>query len=170
MKKYVRRHRPDHTLDAATRRFWSHVEFTDPRGCWIWTACLTSAGYGKLGFMGNVVTAHRVAYALAHGLVILAENQRELEGFAINGDLDHICRNRRCVNPTHLRPCTRRENTLWGTAPPAVNAAKSAAPCGHAYDSSEKNGRSRVRRCKKCRAAYMASYGRRRRAAARSQK
>lgn len=81
-------------------RFWAKVdkqEGDDP--CWFWTACLSHAGYGRLGRGKGVVLAHRFAYELLVGPIP--------EGM----ELDHraSCA-KRCVNPAHLRPTTHKQN------------------------------------------------------------
>lgn len=95
-------------------------------GCLIWTGSLTNAGYGRLTWKqpdGHIERgAHRVAYLLHHG--------------SIEPDLwiDHLCRNRACVEPLHLELVTARENTMRSPiALAAVNARKSHCPQGHAY-------------------------------------
>jgi hypothetical protein len=70
--------------------------------CWIWTASVDNGGYGKFGVSGRVLGAHRVAYELLVGPVP--------EGL----ELDHLCRERACINPTHLEPVTRAENHRRG--------------------------------------------------------
>jgi hypothetical protein len=48
--------------------------------------------------------------------------------------IDHLCRNRRCVNPAHLDQVTQQENLLRAPATfQAINAAKTACPQEHEY-------------------------------------
>lgn len=79
-------------------RFWAKVDKNGPNGCWVWTASITSMGYGKVKHNQKDKAAHRVAYELLVGNI-----QPGME-------LDHICHKRDCVNPAHLRVCTRSEN------------------------------------------------------------
>lgn len=90
--------------------------------CWEWTASKTPGGYGRIFADGRKVYAHRAVYEAVVGPIP--------EGFQI----DHLCRNRGCVNPDHLEPVTRRENLLRGVGFVAVNAAKTHCPKGHPYD------------------------------------
>jgi hypothetical protein len=82
-------------------RFWSKVLVTPT--CWLWTANRTPTGYGLFSMPrpdGRLTStgAHRAAYRLLVGPI-----PGELE-------IDHLCKVRRCVNPAHLEPVTRREN------------------------------------------------------------
>lgn len=87
-------------------RFIDKVDFTGgPDDCWMWVGSLSGNGYGRI--QGYVVDAspklaHRVAYELVNGPIP--------EGM----QLDHLCRNRRCVNPAHLEPVTCGENLRRG--------------------------------------------------------
>lgn len=68
-------------------------------GCLIWTRSLDTSGYGHLRHKGRLVTAHRLAWTLAHGRPIP------------NGaHIDHVCHRPACINPDHLRAVNRCEN------------------------------------------------------------
>lgn len=77
-------------------RFWAKIKIS--RGCWVWTASKNTNGYGQYRLNGKMFLAHRLAYELLEGDIP--------EGF----ELDHICHNHECVNPGHLRACSRLEN------------------------------------------------------------
>lgn len=94
----------------------------DEDECWTWEAATTWLGYGKFSTTRSVWTpAHRVSHELFVGPIP--------EGLQI----DHLCRNPRCVNPKHLEPVTPRENTMRGEAPSAYHAKKTHCPKGHPY-------------------------------------
>jgi hypothetical protein len=121
-------------LDAI--RFWSYVEKTTT--CWNWTGA-TSKGYGLLWMRGRRIRAHRYAWQEKRGPIP--------DGLQI----DHLCRNRRCVKPSHLRVVDQRTNILCGDAPTAQNARKTRCPKGHGYIV-RKNGRMGLQRqCLTCR-------------------
>lgn len=83
-----------------------------------------TTGYGnvntKTATGWRPVTAQRVAWAAVHGPI--PEGRMHV---------DHLCRNRRCINVDHLELVTERENILRGTAPSAMNARKTHCVRGH---------------------------------------
>lgn len=108
---------PAHAEAAA--RFWPKVRKTD--GCWLWGASKYPKGYGMFRFAGRPMQAHRFAYELVVGPIP--------DGLQI----DHLCRVRHCVNPSHLEAVSNRENTLRGVGATAVNAAKTHCERGHEF-------------------------------------
>ena len=122
--------------------FWSHVNKAGPipdyapelGPCWVWTAKLTTSGYARLKAKSEDGQAHRFAYELLVGPIP--------EGLQI----DHLCRVRHCVNPSHLEPVTCQENLRRGIN---VQAAKTHCPRLHPYD--EVNTRIRPDGSRHCR-------------------
>jgi hypothetical protein len=108
-------------------------------GCWVWTGRPASNGYGKLGWGGRTLSAHRVSHELFVGPIP--------EGLTI----DHLCRNKMCVKPKHLEAVTHRENVLRSTGVAAVNAAKTHCNRGHEF-TAENTGITPGgdRRCRAC--------------------
>lgn len=71
--------------------------------CWIWQLGLALNGYGRVKRYGKQFHAHRIVWEEHHGPVP-------------NGlELDHLCRNRACVNPDHLEPVTHHVNMQRGS-------------------------------------------------------
>lgn len=104
-------------------------------GCWIWTAAFNNTGYGRLRDhpSGKMLLAHRVMYELHVGPIP--------EGLV----LDHLCRVRACVNPSHLEPVTFAENVKRG------DAVKTHCPQGHEYNAENTGkGNGGSKRCLKC--------------------
>ena len=102
---------------SETYRFYSKINYL-PSGCHQWTGAL-DAGYGRFYLRGKSHLAHRVAWELEHGTI-----PRSLQ-------VDHLCRNRGCVNPDHLELVTLKENVLRGIGITATNKAKTHCRNGH---------------------------------------
>lgn len=107
--------------------------------CWRWTAGLMGGGYGQFHFRGSPKYAHRWLYEQTRAQV------------AADLTMDHLCRNRWCVNPAHLEPVTRGENVLRGVSPAARAAAAVSCPAGHPYSGDNLAiKRDGSRRCRAC--------------------
>lgn len=111
-------------------------------GCWEWTLRTNNKGYGLIRISGeNQIStyAHRVSYVVFKGPVPDGKQ------------IDHLCRNRICVNPDHLEAVTAQVNVLRGNTVSAVNAAKTHCVHGHAFDPDntkfDKRGRRSCRQC-----------------------
>jgi len=90
-------------------RFWSKmsmdinmVRMDVETFCWEWKGLYDHDGYGKFRTKNSYIGAHRIAYELVRGKIP--------EGMELN----HICRNRKCVNPNHLEVVTHQENMAKG--------------------------------------------------------
>jgi hypothetical protein len=126
------------TVPADTR-FWSKVNQSDAVSCWAWQGALTDKGYAMFRVTSTrKVGAHRFAYESLVGPIP--------EGY----ELDHLCRNRACVNPAHLEPVLHRTNVLRGTGPTATNATLTHCRRGHLLAGSNVRIENGGRRCRVC--------------------
>lgn len=108
-------------------------------GCWEWVGNINPVtGYGRFPFNGHNLQAHRVIYELLVGPI-----PKGLEP-------DHLCRNRKCVNPSDLEPVTRLVNLLRGDTVVAKHVAKTHCPKGHEYNEVNTYWHHRMRHCRVC--------------------
>lgn len=126
---------------VAWERFATKVR-PEPNGCWVWTATRIGGGYGSFWLEGKNRPAHIVAYEDARGPV------------PVGRELDHLCRNRLCVNPDHLEAVDHRTNVLRGQSSAAVAAQRDTCANGHPWTEQNtyrylKRGRP-VRQCRTC--------------------
>jgi hypothetical protein len=107
----------DPALDVRSRdwqmkrqfRFWDtvYVHGKSARSCWTWFGTCNDGGYGQTSWNGDRMGAHKLAYRLRVGAIP--------DGLVI----DHLCRERRCVRPSHLEAVTPLENFRRGEHPAA---------------------------------------------------
>lgn len=136
----------------APKWFWERVNKTE--SCWLWTGRLNAGGYGVYSvWLGGgrkngkvkVLFAHRVSWEIHRGDIP--------EGLVI----DHLCRVRNCVNPSHCEVVSSAENILRGVGAHAKNAIKTHCDHGHEFNDANthvvirKDGQHRV--CRICKAA-----------------
>lgn len=124
----------DRSRSDGIRRFWANVDASGgPEACWPWGGYIHASGYGRGGRFAGERVPHRATYRVLVGPIP--------DGLT----LDHLCRNKACVNPRHLEPVSLGENIRRAAA------VKTACPKGHIYDESNTyrylNGRRACRAC-----------------------
>jgi len=117
-------------------RFWNNIEKTD--SCWNWKASLFKNGYGQFSDNYKKWYAHRFSYQLLKGELI--------EGLTI----DHLCRNRACVNPEHLEQVTKKVNNLRGEGFCAKEARQTHCIHGHEFNEDNTYWEGNKRHCRPC--------------------
>jgi hypothetical protein len=142
------------TLTEAERERITEKYVVTPDGCWRWTGSFDKDGYGRFQVGPRAKLAHRV---------MLAAVGRDVpDGM----EVDHLCRNRSCVNPDHLEPVTHIEN--------CVRAYHARKACKNGHELTPENTRLEWRTpqglpwraCRACDRVASAKYAAKRRAAA----
>lgn len=111
-------------------------------GCWEWIRSFVWDGYGIFAVKGTNVRAHRLSFYLAKGFLPKVT--------------DHLCRNRRCVNPDHLESVDDFINSARGASPAAHNLKKTHCIRGHEFNEENtiwrmsRTHRRKVRECATC--------------------
>jgi hypothetical protein len=108
-------------------------------GCWQWTGFVDkNTGYGGFWFERRPIPAHRASYTLFKGPI------------PIGLEIDHLCRNRPCVNPEHLEAVTKKVNVLRGEGLSAVHKRKTHCIRGHLLSGENMRQDKWGRVCRKC--------------------
>ena len=126
-----------------TDRFMAKVQ-PQADGCWLWTGSMHPWGYGQFRMEERPVMAHRASYRLFVGPI------------PVGLYIDHLCFNKRCVNPSHLEPVSNAENIARGYH----RHWPEHCPRGHAWTEANtyrKAGTFR-RECRRCHADRQSAY------------
>lgn len=108
-----------------------------PGGYWLWIGAKSKNGYGVIARSGHkLVGAHRISHEFFKGPIS--------DGF----EVDHLCRNRACVNPEHLEAVSHSVNVIRGASPSALIRQSGFCAKGHPY--TLENRDSNRRRCRVC--------------------
>lgn len=124
----------------------TRAEIRGPNECWLWRGTISQRGYGRFIFKGKTKTAHRVSFELVKGPIPT--------GLVI----DHMCRNKICINPGHLRAVTPKTNTLSGISVTAVNSRKKKCKRGHPLSGYNLILKKKGRACRECQKLHSYKY------------
>lgn len=120
-------------------------------GCWTWLGKTDKDGYGLVrdNTRPRVRRAHRLYFEIMRGPI------------PVGKVIDHLCSNRRCVNPSHLEPVTQRINVLRGAGVTAIHARQTHCKHGHPLDAANTYSHKGHRYCRTCRHAWIKAYRKR---------
>jgi hypothetical protein len=136
-----------------SQRFWAKIDKNGPlwngTPCWIWTAAKASivnksavegkVYYGIVRVKGSNYGAHRVSYILCK------------DDFDINLEVDHLCRNTLCVNPSHLEQVPHRTNVIRGQAGQYMKTREMPECCPKGHKFTPENTRYKPKGWRVCR-------------------
>lgn len=120
-------------------------------GCWLFQGRVNQNGYSSIGINRgrgkpyHTRLVHRVAYETFVGPIPAGMT------------IDHLCRNKLCVNPEHLEAVTQRENSFRA---PNYIGNRTHCPSGHEYspDNTHVNQKTNRRTCRACHRKHQLEY------------
>jgi hypothetical protein len=83
-------------MNELPQRWFEKIWFEPNTGCWLWGGSVDAKGYGMVRFNGKNARAHRAVFTVMTGITPV--------------EIDHLCRERSCVNPAHLENVSKLEN------------------------------------------------------------
>lgn len=133
------KHTKEQAIDSLRRRLLDKIVFFENSSCWFFNGAKHHGGYGKTSSLGRFLFAHRASYEvfkgkIPHGLTI-----------------DHLCKNKLCINPEHLEAVPLTVNVMRGNGPPSKNLKKSTCRFGHTFSIKKTKSKKGYQRfCKEC--------------------
>jgi hypothetical protein len=134
------------SYNRGKKEFEAMARVESASGCWVWTGGVDSNGYGHWQFQGAIRRCHHISLYLYKDIPFVSYNNRI--------HVDHLCRNRPCVNPDHLEVVSAKENITRGEGPAGRNHR--AIQCKNGHPFTEENTRIRRtvsgygRQCRLC--------------------
>lgn len=126
------------TIEILEKRTARKFVVDEVTKCWLWIGYIDKYGYGRVSVRSLDKLAHRWIYTLVHGDIPTGLT------------LDHLCRVRNCVNPSHLQPVTLQENIRRSRH---YNTEKDVCKRGHEFTPENTyifpNGKRNCRQCRK---------------------
>lgn len=138
--------------DFEFERFFKFI-MVDPANCWIYSGDRSREGYGRFYINKKAFLAHRVSWKIFHGSLT--------SGLVI----DHICMNKKCINPDHLREVSIRTNVMENSNGLAyLNSIKTLCKNGHPLEARNLQlSTAGHRRCLTCIKEYKSNWSKKRR-------
>lgn len=122
--------------------FFKYIRVESDNDCWVWTGIRDARGYGLFYVEKSQYKSHRVSFSIF-------KSDEPLDLYLV---IDHICRNKSCVNPSHLRQVTRKINALENNISlMAANIRKTHCKWGHEFTDSNTYKTTDGRHCNTCR-------------------